>query len=340
MDWALGIVVENGRLTVEGLSRGGDFTFGDIADLGTCGVPISSQLVKHKGTFEFSSFVAGSSDDYLKAMGLSIKEQSTNRHMVFEGEFDNVKTVIPALVFMRALFRPTRHFLPSMFRAQALDRVRYLDFSQYPVKVVMDVSCGGYSRSGIEVEQCAAWMSFFPSAIRLAASIHEFAMRGEIGMVMPYGSARVTMHGLKLDGVFFVTEMRVISVHADEEPILAAVGCSADFKLRDVNWNGNLKRSLTEVSKVPIINSGDLDVSDIEWTAIEPILLKGQRRNREKINQRHLFDAILQKINFGTSWKKLVSKSGNGNNARFAERTWRSRGTLLPSLGILMKMRT
>lgn len=340
MDWALGIAVENGRLVVEGIGRGGDLEIGDIADLGTCGLPTCSILVKHKGTLDFGSLVAGNADDYLSALGLSMQKQSANRHMVFVVEFDGVKAVIPALVLMRALFRPTRHFLPLMFRPQALDRVRFLDFARTPAEVVVDVNWSSFYRSGDEVGQCAEWMSFFPSAIRLAASIHEFAMRGEIGLTVPHGSARATMHGLKLDGVLFVTEMKLISVHANEEPILAAAGCSPDFKLRDVHWDGPSKGSLCEFGKVPSGKSGGLEVSDLEWMAIEPVLFQGGQRSRETINQRHLFDAILQKINFGTSWRKLVPQSGTGNNARFAERSWRSRGTLLPSLEVLRTMRT
>lgn len=159
-------------------------------------------------------------------------------------------------------------------------------------------------------------------------------------MDMPHGNARATMAGVKVDGVLFVTEMRLIAVHADEEPIFAAAGCSRDFVLRDVCRDGPSKGSLTEISKIPNGQDGDLDVSDSEWKAIEPTLLKGQRRLGETINQRHLFDAITNKINFGTSWRKLVPKSATGNNARFAERSWRSRGTLLPSLEILRAMRT
>ena len=340
MDWALGIAVENGRLVVEGIGRGGDLEICDIAELGTCGVPTCSQLVKHKGTLEFGSLVAGSADDYLSALALPVPKQSANRHMVLKGKFDGVQVVIPTLVLMRALFRPTKFLLPLMFRAQALDRVRFLDFTRAPTEVVVDATWNGTYRTGDEVRQCISWMTFFPSAIRCASSVHEFAMRGQIGMDMPHGSARATMDGLKVDGVVFVTEMRLIAVHADEEPIFSAAGCSRDFVLRDVYRSGSSKGSLTEISKVPNGQNGDLDVSDSEWKAVESTLLEGQWRLRETINQRHLFDAILKKINYGTSWRTLVSKSGTGNNARFAERSWRSRGTLLPSLEILRTMRT
>jgi hypothetical protein len=339
MDWALGIAVENGRLVVERFGRGGDFDIGDIAELGGSGVPTCSELVKHKGTLDFGSLKANKADEYLRALGFPLLKQSTNRHMVFAGEFDGVQVVIPALVMMRALFRPTKFLLPLMFRPQVMDRVRFLDFTRTPIEVVVDATWSGACRTGDEVRQCISWMTFFPSAIRLASSVHEFAMRGEIGMTMPNGSARATMAGLKIGGVLFVTEMRVVTVHADEEPILAASGCTRDFVLIDVCRDGPSKGSLSEISKIPIGQDGDLDVSDLEWTAIEPTLLAGQRRLGETINQRHLFDAILQKINFGTSWRALVPKSSSGNNARFAERSWSSRATLLPSLEILRNLR-
>jgi hypothetical protein len=340
MDWALGIAVENGRLVVKGVGRGGDLEIGEIADLGKYGVPACSPSFKHKGTVEFDSLVAGDSDEYLRALAIPVPKNSANRHMVLKGKFDGVQVVIPALVLMRALFRPTKFLLPLMFRPQALDRVRFLDFSRAQTAVVVDASWSGAYRTGDEVRQCISWMTFFPSAIRFASSVHEFAMRGEIGMNLPHGSARATMDGLKVDGVLFVTEMRLITVYADEEPILAATGCSREFVLRDVCRDGPVMGSLAEINKVPNNKNGDLDVSDTEWNAIEPTLLKGQLRRRETVNQRHLFDAILKKINFGTSWRNLIPQSGSGNNARFAERSWQSRGTLLPSLEILRTMRT
>lgn len=339
MDWALGIAVENGRLVVEGIGREGDLKIGNIAELGTRGVPTCPQLVNHKGTLEFGSLVVGNAEEYLRALSLFIPKYSANRHMVLKGRFDGVQVVIPALVLMRALFRPTKFLLPLMFRAQALDRVRFLDFTRAPTQVVVDATWNGTYRTGDEVRQCISWVTFFPSAIRCASSIHEFAMCGQIGMDMPNANARATMDGLEIDGTLFVTEMKLIAVHAEEEPITAAAGCSRDFVLRDVGRGGSLKGSLTELSKIPNGQMGDLHVSDSEWEAIEPTLLEGQRRLRETINQRHLFDAIVNKINFGRSWRTLVPQSGTGNNARFAERSWRSRGTLLPSLEILRAMR-
>jgi len=340
MEWALGLAVENGRLVVEGIGRGGDLEIGDILDLGTCGVPTCSTLVKHKGTLDFGALVAGSANEYLRALALPVPECATNRHMVLEGELDGVQVVIPALVLMRALFRPTKFLLPLMFRPQALDHVCFVDFERSPVDVVVHATWNGTYRAGDEVQQCVSWMTLFPSATRFAASIHAFALRGQIGMEVPQGSARVTMDGLKVDGVLFATEMKVISVRANEEPILAATGCSRDFVLRNVSRSSSRKANLTEIGKIPNGKSGDLDVSDSEWKAIEPTLLEGQRRLSETVNQRYLFDALLEKINVGTAWRTMVPKSGTSNNVRFAERSWRSRGTLLPSLEILRNMRT
>lgn len=53
-------------------------------------------------------------------------------------------------------------------------------------------------------------------------------MHGQIGMDMPHGNAGATMARVKVDGLLFVTEMRLIAVHADEESIFAAAGCSRD----------------------------------------------------------------------------------------------------------------
>jgi hypothetical protein len=340
MDWALGIAVREGRLVVEGIGDGNDLEIGDIGGLGTSGIPACSCLVHHKGTLNFGSLTPDTSDEYLSALNLSIPTHSANRHGVLKGELDGVQVVIPALVLMRALFRPTKFLLPLMFRAQALDQVRFMDFTHTPAEVVVDAHWSGTYRTGKEVNECISWMTFFPSAIRLAASVHEAAMRGEIGMSMPRGSARSTVQGLKFAGVLFVTEMKVISIHTDEEPISAATGCSQNFVLRDVYRGNPLEGGLTKIGMIPLASNGELDVSDSEWTAIESTLLSGQIRNREKINQRHLFDAILDKINTRTSWRELIPKSGTGNNARFAERSWSSRGTLLPSLEILRALRT
>lgn len=340
MDWAFGIAVKNGRLVFEGTSRGGDLDVGELEELGSQGVPNCSLLARHKGKLDLMSLLPADANEYLNALGLHTAQGLPNRHQVYECQFDGVRVVVPALVLMRALFRPTRFLLPGMFRPQALDRIRFLDYTRTPNEVVVDARWCGWYRSGDDANQCISWMTFFPSAIRLASSVHEFAMRGEIGLSMPQGTARVTMHGKKLGGALFVTEMKVMLIHANEEPILAATGCSREIALRGVNRDGHSKDNLSEISKIPFTENGELDVSDSEWAAIEKTLLEGQEKNRVKINQRHLFDAILHKINNSISWRTLLPKSGSGNNARFAERTWRSRETLAPSLEILLAMRT
>lgn len=342
MDWALGIVVENGRLAVQGINREGDLKTGRLTEVGVAGVPSCLKTTKRLGKLDFSSFAPVPAEDYLAAFDLKLPEGLENRHAVWESRLDGARIIVPSLVLMRAFFRPIKYLLPDMFRPHAMDKCCFVDFSQLPSKVIIESywHSDGYMNGHGDINQPLSWMNFFPSAGKLAASVHQNAMLGNIGIEMPQGSARLTMHGVEVGDALFVTEVRIVSIHTDEQPIPEAVGHSKDIVFRGITDKGPSKGAVILTPKVLTGSDGRIEVTDPEWSAVEPLLLKGQMRRRESLNQRYLFDAILTKINSNVSWRKLVSKSGTGNNAQFAHRSWNSRGTFAPSLELLNKMRS
>lgn len=75
------------------------------------------------------------STEYIQAFGMHCASADRSGHAIYAACHKDVRILIPALVIMRAFFRPTRYLLPQMFAPQALDHVRYLDCSYSPPQV-------------------------------------------------------------------------------------------------------------------------------------------------------------------------------------------------------------
>lgn len=220
--------------------------------------------------------------------------------------------------------------------------VSFVDFSHRPPRLTIDAYWRqeGYLIRHGEIEQPLSWMTFFPSANRMAASLHQSAMRGNLCMEMPQGNARMAMRGLDLKGSLMVTEIRIISVQTEESPISEAHGHSQFIKFREITDKSASSQTVLQIQEIPARSGGALELTDNEWDSVGPLLLKGQSTTHAKLNQRHLFEAILAKINSGISWRNLESRSGNGNNVQFAHRTWNARGTFEPALEALHSFRS
>ena len=99
------------------------------------------------------------------------------------------------------------------------------------------------------------------------------------------------------------------------------------------------EKSFVSPCEVATKSDGGIELSDHEWAAVEPILLDGLRLTRIKLNQRFLFDNLLQKIHTKSSWKNLPCKIGKWNNTQRAYEIWRKNGALIKAVNLLNTMR-
>lgn len=278
--------------------------------------------------------------DYLMQFGFDESTSRRNLHAVYETKSNATRILIPALVLMRALFRPTRYLLPEMFRPQALDRIRFLDLSE-PVPRVefLPATLRNLPDRYGDVTTPIAWMSSFPSAMAFAASVHRFAMEGRIAVALPKAKMRLSFRGSVKRATFFATSAELLEVMATEAPLdWAAAHPRLVFRRAT-----HVSETPSEVLRValPLRSDGAVDVSDDEWRLIQPILCPPQKvKRRSRVDPRRVFDGVLRKLVLATAWRNTPYVVGSAANARFAYRQWKRSGALEAALSVLRRART
>jgi hypothetical protein len=338
MAWALGIAFENGNFVAELVDAGGSVMFVPPYKLATVGTVSDCHQSRRKAVVtRFSDWTPKSSAEYLTGLGVTVPEGASCRHTVFEFQVRQTRFLVPALAVMRALFRPNKFLLPTMFLPQALDRVAFIDYSA-PASPTLVVDAS-WAQAGSrfmtqQIHDTLVWMFSAPSARIMAGSVHTAALAGRIDLLLPVGESWLTVRGAKIDDTYFVSEIG-ISYLKTTEPVGLTENAST----------GRLDFLTTTACKgragfVPAHADGTIDVTDEEWDVISPILLAGMSTHRLKLNQRDIFNGILTKLNTGLPWRKVSYTLGSVTHAIYAYRSWGRQGTLPPALAILIELRS
>lgn len=342
MDWVRRIVTSGGELRAEVEAANNQVSKLVLTELARCGVPTPKALVRQKLEVRFADFNTCSAHEYLAHFGMCARAADTDLHQVFEVESDGVRYLVPALVMMRALFRPTEHLLHRMFAPSALERTCRLDCVGEELRVVVDApwaNLAAVSRNS-DWEGPLRWMMLSPSARRLADSVHQYAMAGLIAMDLPDGQAKVVFAGVRGPEAVLVTEVRILTVRPSDAPDLPAADWvpRVDYINRDWLAGRNTRDSL--LFEVPPRDDGGIELSNEEWAVVAPLLAGTRKVNRPyQLCQRAIFDGILGKLATGKSWREATYKVGDWRNAATSYNRWNSRGTFSEAMQALRDMR-
>jgi hypothetical protein len=178
---------------------------------------------------DLSAFNLVDSTEYLTAFGLPA--DAGQRHKVFEAQTSIGTLVIPALAWIRAFFVPNAQVLREVFRPHFLERHWYLDVDSGVARQASGIALGRPSSRAAygNYAEIYTWMISHPSALRMAGSVHQAAMRGELGIELPAGSARLTLTG-KFDKArkwrraarrFYVTSVTITEVTPGDTSIFS-----------------------------------------------------------------------------------------------------------------------
>ena len=313
-----------------------------LSELARRGAPTGQATVRKRLEVQFADFTPINTEEYRTYFGLTERAGAADRHQVFEAFCGGERYLVPALVLMRALFRPTDKLLPQMFSPSALERNCRLDISDGDVIVVVDAK---WAHTAEAQRYCSSegplsWMMLHPSARRMADSVHRNAMAGRIALDLPEGSAEVVITGVNAASNTLVTEIRILAVTAADAPDLpvATWAPRIDFVNRSWAESRNLTEALT--ANVPLHADGGYELTDDEWTAVGPIL-EGRRKLPRQYQhcQRKMLDGVLGKLVTGKSWRDFPYKVGDWRNASSTYRSWNLRGTLDQALQALRDMR-
>jgi hypothetical protein len=344
MEWALGFADVGVSHELELLGESGQSTLGNIDELSTVGVPSSKGQALKRVPFEgeFSTWSAVGADAYLSAFGIKIPDGQLNRHAVFAMKTRTRMTIqVPALVLMRAFFKPTQRVLPAMFSPANIDLLSFVDYSSNPPCVVVDDAQCAKSFSnltrGVSQANFIHWLQTSLSARRLAQSVHQYAHSGHLCMDLPIGRARIIFHGRYLGNTLFATKASLMSVEIPSKDSIAGVSSSFTFHS---NSDSAAKRLASIGSfRVPMHLNGQSAVTHDEWRAIEPLLV-GKGRLATVHSRRDVLDIILHKLSSGLPWKTVPKIAAvTALNCTMAFRQWVASGRFDTVLAYLQESR-
>jgi hypothetical protein len=281
--------------------------------------------------------------DYLRAFRLQMSRRTTGGHLVFEVNIGSVRYLIPALALMRTLFTPARYLLDTMFRPHALDQTCFLDFgsSETRLKMLASWATEANARRFAAWDSRLKWMLSHQSAFRMAGSVHDFASRGIIGLLMPLATISATVEGIREGNNFFVTKCTLLTIEPKEAP-------SFNMKATPLIVAHNNPQFLVAVNTgspravtihVPVHADGSLDITDSEWAILRPVVLR-QSASRYKLCPRLLLDGVLSKLASGKGWPQTRYKVGNWQNASYTFQALRKSGALDEVMAFLRSTRT
>jgi hypothetical protein len=331
MDWATGIVVQDGQFVAEVINQQGTRSWVELEELATAGLP-SSGLQQRKDSLEssFENWTICDSAEYLLTYDIDL-QAAGSAHAMYEFQIRDTRFLVPALVLLRALFIPAKHLMPSAFRPQCLEHTGHLSESGFVVEAAWGKP--GFRCLTEGVANALRWMYSFPSAYKLAHSVHEFALQGEVRLVLPRADLKFSVVGKKVDRTYYVTQLNISSIHANELPL----DFSAEAPRLILYTDFSLK--LTSDTNIPARPDGRVELTDFEWESVAPVLLAASKTTRLLLSQRDIFDSILNKLYFGIPWRKVEYKTGGVEHASRAYQCWLKRGTFANAIILLSELR-
>ncbi|MFA6064139.1 MAG: transposase [Gallionella sp.] len=317
-EWATSGTRLNGTLVIEIRDSSGKVDFVGFGDLGKRGLPTPARIRRRVLLTDFASWRNTSAAEYAEAFGIS---QVGEGHEVFEFFVGGRRYVVPALVLMRAMFRPHCYVLAEIFRPQGIENICHPSMSDnsFSVEPARKWPSSAQQQPNSSIRQALTWLYCFPSARAMCGSVHERMMSGQIGLTVPIGHIRMAVHAVEIGTNSYVSAVTIVTLDTIEPPYEFAgdqahhIGFNRSMQAATARRNSNRKclrdRSLLRHP------DGSTNISDQEWDELEPHFSSRCTAAELKHDQRLLLDGILAKLINGTSWRKTTYKVGNSVNA-------------------------
>ena len=332
MSWTLGMGVTNKSLAAKILSNDGTVFYQPLSQLILNGIPSPIQITrKLKIETSFVNWRKVDSNEYLKAYEIKVPFENKSMHSVFEFEFRETRFLVPALVLIRALFIPNKHLLHAIFQAQFLENIGFIGESG----LIIDAPWHKKGRRimSANIESALRWMFSFPSAYAMAHSVHDAALGGWIDIKLPTAKSHLTVEGLKINNTYYVSKLAISKITAEEPPFEWSKVSSLLVHYLGVHQGTN------KTYVIPTNKNGDIQTTDSEWQQLEPLLLAESKGKKHKLSQRGIFNGIISKLHFNTSWRKTCYQTGTYIHASRAYQFWKKRGAFDVALELLTQLR-
>ena len=340
--WALGTVVGSPR-SIELVNFSGDRSVVSIDALRDMGVPNVAGLCRLPYEGDFSRWGEGSAEAYLEGLGLRINGPADHRHQVLVVPRENGDRIhVPALVLMRAFYKPAPIMFPALFHPVGMDLLSFVDSTKTPAEVVADgleFRGGRHVKSQRDVaKKMLSWLQLSQSARVMTQSAWHNACDGHLAFSRPRGRTRIIFHGVDQGDGFFATRATLISVSVPAED--SVTGTSEQFFLHGmIDPDASCRTSIKGV-KVPLHRDGTSGLTLIERESIE-VVFRGRTHRSDRTLRWDVLDVVLEKLSTGRSWKSSTTglKTVSQSDAVRAFQRWYADGRLGKILKILEEVR-
>ncbi len=337
MDWVVGIRQDERKALVLDEQ---ELKLLKLEELSKFGLPKPSRAKRLAFQGDFLQWKPASVDAYMQAYGITMPVEMDKQHSVYCYDHKNIRIVVPALAFMRAFFKPAVYLLERMFSPANVDTVSFIDHAEtMPTVVIDDAELGWRVRalqSGVNKESSIRWLQLSRSARRMAQSVHIFGSTGSLGLTMPLGTFRMTVHGLMHGKTLYVNKVSLVEVMTEAADSIT--GAIERFAFHETAKE--VKSPLASISKfqVPRHRDGSTLTTHDEWIAVRDFL-KAKGNRRVVHCQRSLLDAILVKISSNIPWQDDPLQSWSKTDLTNAFRRWVLTGRLQSVIDTLVSLR-
>lgn len=223
---------------------------------------------------------------------------------IFRVSVGGTPYLIPASVFIQAMMRPLQKIHQFLFKPQGLESfctpLLGNDKPNLGINLARKGLFDSHNKLPTWFTGVYSWMSCFPSANRMWASVYNSANSGHLDIELPQALLTMSLTSVKHGEVNLVTKILISTIEADEPPFLFASNHANKIQLLSIA-KPNLRA--TNRHKLEILPRGEVwQLTDKEWQAISAVM---PRRNGNKYDMREIIDLILVKMGTGCPWRLL-----------------------------------
>lgn len=337
MEWAERITVENHKLVASIVGADHERRSVPVTKLSKSGLPVEHDRVKFSTRRRLSELERCTHDEYMAFTGLDPEKVSPN-HAVFRFQTWRRTWLVPALVLMRAFFKPNQHLLGEMFLPHALQRVAIPDVENPGRLVLVAPWCTSPGQKSVDESSTLHWFWNESAAGRMAHSVHDHAMSGRIDIDLAPLDVELSIRGIRKGTTVFVTSVQLLRAHVE------ATGKAGSTKVMSfdnrLSAQGN-RAGAMQLLKIAAGRGGSLSVTDQEWSLIQHHLAKVGSGPKFKQDKREVLNRVLVwAAGEVTVLKQLETVAITATNLSKTHSRWRDSGVLQRIVSELNHMRT
>ncbi len=252
---------------------------------------------------DFAGWKRESGSLFWEKLGIQDLKPKDNQG-VFRVDVGDERYLIPASVFIQAMMRPLQKIHHFLFKPQGLEifctPILDDDIPKLGLNLSMRELFDGHNKLPNWFSETYSWMSCFPSANNMWASVYQSAIGGRLDIVLPKSSVTMTITSTKHRNMRLVTDILIWNLAASEEPFAFALNHSKNIDLFRHVKSTSPPKNPQEIHITARENIWKL--SNEEWQAISPLVMHKQGT---KYDMREIINLILYKHGSGCPWRKL-----------------------------------